>query len=486
MGNYLTSTISAEEHDQHVHVRPARRLTNEKGRPIVRLEDLPEDVLHTILSKLPAREVVRSSVLSSEWRSVWTTCIKLSFNGPDVCSGRDGAKSEQGTQVFIDRVDTVLQRHRGRAVDQFEIKFIFESKLADHLDNWIRFAMTAHTKNLAFDLAPPSNFLKHGDHYRFPFELLDREGASCLQRLQLCFVSFRPPPAQFVGFPNLRKLALHVLNTTNQDLDNILGSCCKLEWLSIVRCHLKDELKVTRPLSHLRYLRVMHCDITKIDFHAAELSTFVYKGSFIPVSLRHASKLEKAKIWFYDTTFQQAITSLLDGLPDVRNLTLQFSFQRLENRWVLNSPHMFSQLRHVQILLIATDEDADKILYLVSFLRAAPFIEKLEVHFLCLPTLWFANCGPLRQQIPANEYKYVNLKNVRVTGFRGARGQVEFLMHVVENAPAIQGVTVDTTQRLTDAYDPDEATPTLDRAALDMVRGPVLKGLPSHAKLSLI
>ncbi|XP_047052723.1 F-box/FBD/LRR-repeat protein At1g13570-like isoform X2 [Lolium rigidum] len=444
MGNYLTSTISAQEHDQHVHVRPARRLTNEKGRPIVRLEDLPEDVLHTVLSKLPAREVVRSSVLSRKWRSVWTTCIKLSFNDADVCSGRGGAKSEQGTQVFIDRVDAVLRRHRGRAVDQFEIKFIFESKLADHLDNWISFAMTAHTKNLAFDLAPPSNFLKHGDHYR-------------------------PPPAQFVGFPNLRKLALHVLDTTNQDLDNILGSCCKLEWLSIVRCHLKDELKVTRPLSHLRYLRVMHCDITKIDFHAAELSTFVYKGSFIPVSLRHASKLEKAKIWFYDTTFQQAITSLLDGLPDVRNLTLQFSFQRLENRWVLNSPHMFSQLRHVQILLIATDEDADKILYLVSFLRVAPFIEKLEVHFHCLPTLWFANCGPLRQQIPANEYKYVNLKNVRVTGFRGARGQVEFLMHVVENAPAIQGVTVDTTQRLTDAYDPDEATPTLDRAALDMI-----------------
>jgi hypothetical protein len=83
-------------------------------------------------------------------------------------------------------------------------------------------------------------------------------------------------------------------------------------------------------------------------------------------------------------------------------------------------------------------------------------------------------------------YKYVNLKNVHVTGFRGARGQVEFLLHVVENAPAIQVVTVDTTQRLTDAYDPDEATPILDSAALDMVRGPLLERLPSHAKLSLV
>jgi hypothetical protein len=47
-------------------------------------------------------------------------------------------------------------------------------------------------------------------------------------------------------------------------------------------------------------------------------------------------------------------------------------------------------------------------------------------------------------------------------------------------------VTVDTTQRLTDDYDPDEATPTLDSAALDMVRGPLLERLPSRAKLSLV
>ncbi|KAM0845442.1 hypothetical protein ACQ4PT_056351 [Festuca glaucescens] len=484
MGNYLTSTATAEEH--HVRVRPARRLKNEQGRPIVRLEDLPEDVLCTILSKLPAKEAVRSSILSGEWRSVWTTCTKLSFNGADACWSGGGKAEQRCAQVFIQHVNAVLQKHRGRAIEQFEVKFILDSKLADHLDSWIRFSMSSQTKNLALDLASPSNFLRHGDHYRFPFELLDKEGVSCLQRLQLCFVSFEPPPAQFLGFPNLRKLALHLLNTTSKDLDSILGTCCKLEWLSIVRCHLKDELKVTRPLSRLHYLRVMHCDITKIDFHAANLSTFVYKGRFIPVALRRASKLESVKIWFSSTTFQHALASLLEGLLDVQNLTLQLSCQRLETRWVLNSPRMFSQLRHAQILLLLSDEDEDKILYLVSFLRAAPFIEKLEIHFLGLPSLWFANDGPLRQEIPTSEYKYVNLKNVRVTGFRGARGQVEFLVHVVENAPEIQVVTVDTTQRLTDAFDPDEATPTLDSAALDIVRGPLLKRLPSHAKLSLV
>ena len=52
----------------------------------------------------------------------------------------------------------------------------------------------------------------------------------------------------------------------------------------------------------------------------------------------------------------------------------------LQTTWVLDSCQVFSQLRHVQIVLMLYEEDEDKILYLVSLLRVAPFIQKLEVH----------------------------------------------------------------------------------------------------------
>ncbi|XP_037439176.1 F-box/FBD/LRR-repeat protein At1g13570-like [Triticum dicoccoides] len=482
MGNYLTSRITAEKH-AHVKQQTSK---NRNGRPGLKFHDLPEDVLCTILSKLPAKEAVRTSVLSTDWRCTWTACPRLSFGVDDVST--NAKRKHQHTQMFIDRVNAVLTKHSGRAVDQLEIKFIFETKLVDHLNNWIRFAMSAHTKSLAFDLAPPDNFPKYGDHYRFPFEqFTDNKSVSCLACLQLSFVCFEPPPANFIGFPNLRKLHLHVLKTTRQDLESILSSCVNLEWLSLLRCHLKDQMKVVRrPLSHLRYLKVVHCDITKIEFNAPMLSTFVYDGPYIPITLHHAAKLENATIRFLGAVFQHCIASLLNGLPDVHNLTLHLGMQELEARWMLNSPRVFSHLRHVQILLIIHYEEYDKILYLVSFLRVAPFIEKLEVHFHDIGTLWFATDGPLRQEMPPCEDKLVNLKDVRVTGFRGARGQAEFLMHVVENAPAIEVVTVDTAQRLTDAWDPDEPIPRLDSAALDMVRAPLLKTLPPNAKVSLI
>lgn len=478
MGNYLTSASTPEK---HVWVKPATRSTNDGGGHSIKLQDLPEDLLATILSKLPAEEVVRTSVLSSEWRWMWTACPKLHFNGVDDACRNGG---NQNSQMFIDGVNAVLQKHRGKFVDNLEIKFIAENKQVYHINNWIRFAISSRTRKLAFDLASPPNGQGHRDHYRFPFELLDKESVCCLQCLQLSFVCLKPP-SQFIGLPNLRKLELYLVKTTRRDLENMLCSCCKLERLSLVRCHLNDELRVTQPLSHLQYLQVICCRLTKIEFHAANISTFVYDGSCIPFSLHHASKLENAKISFTGAILQHVAESLLDGLPNVQNLTLQLALWWLETRWMLNIPRMFSQLRHLQLRLLIPIGETDKILYLlVSLMRVVPLIEKLEVHFHGISTLWFANYGPLRQEIPPCDYAH--LKSIHVTAFRAARSQVEFLLHVLENAPAVQVVTLDTAQRLTDARNPDEIDPTQSSVAFDVVRGPLLEKLPSHAKLFLV
>lgn len=101
-------------------------------------------------------------------------------------------------------------------------------------------------------------------------------------------------------------------------------------------------------------------------------------------------------------------------------------------------------------------------------------------------TMWFANKGPSRGDIPRSEQKYLHLKNMHVTGFKATKGQLQLLFHVVENAPAIEIVTVDTIQRLYDLLDPDEILPALRSSALDIVRDPLSKRLPPDAKLNLL
>jgi hypothetical protein len=52
-----------------------------------------------------------------------------------------------------------------------------------------------------------------------------------------------------------------------------------------------------------------------------------------------------------------------------------------------------------------------------------------------------AEVGPCRKDFGQCKYNY--LKDIWITGFKAARGQLEFLIHVVENAPALEILLVE-------------------------------------------
>ncbi|PAN26564.1 hypothetical protein PAHAL_5G022000 [Panicum hallii] len=136
---------------------------------------------------------------------------------------KDVTGTQFSTQKFIEKVNAVIKQYNGKLVEELEVKLEFDIKLAEHLYSWVSFALSSRAKNLALDLLP-ANFQLHPDLYRFPFELCDGGSVSRLQKIQLSFISFEPPP-QFSGFPNLKKLDLHVVRATQIDLPNMLANC---------------------------------------------------------------------------------------------------------------------------------------------------------------------------------------------------------------------------------------------------------------------
>ena len=210
-------------------------------------------------------------------------------------------------------------------VETLEVRMdLVDSLLVHHLNNWVSFAASSGTKNLTLDLKPAEFYCKPQlDRYVFPFQLLDSGSISRLQHMQLSFVSLKPP-SHHRGFPNLKKLYLQLVHASKKDLGHVLSHCCNLEWLCIDRCNLNDELVVNGPLSHLLYLHIDCCEFTKVEFHARNLTTFEYYGRFIPIGLSHSLKIQSANIMFYKADFQDALISLLNGLPNVENLTLRW------------------------------------------------------------------------------------------------------------------------------------------------------------------
>jgi hypothetical protein len=59
---------------------------------------------------------------------------------------------------------------------------------------------------------------------------------------------------------------------------------------------------------------------------------------------------------------------------------------------------------------------------------------------------WFLNKGSGRKHREQCEYNY--LKSMHMTGYKGAIGQREFLLHIVENASALEVLTVEISKRL--------------------------------------
>ncbi|XP_047063574.1 putative FBD-associated F-box protein At1g61330 [Lolium rigidum] len=404
-----------------------------KTRAKVHLADLSEDLLSVVLSKLPIKDAVRTGLLSSKWRHMSRGCSKLKFDGFTVCgSGVFGG--QEYTQKFIDNVNAVMRQQQCMVVEELVIRFGFDIKLVDHVNTWVDFAVSSRTKSLALDLAP-AKF--RADQYRFPVELLDDASLYRLRHLQLSFASFELP-CQFSGFPNLRTLDLHMLRVTRKDLQDTLSNCVNLEWFSMVRCHLNDELTVGRPLSKLLYLRIVHCKITKIVLNAVKLETFIFYGRLYPVDLGGAPELKHADLDFYSSVpLEHALTVLPKVLSSVQDLTLR-ALIPLKMPLLMETPYKFSQLKHLDLWLIIEHKEAGNILSLASFLRAAPYLEKLEMHFSVFD---FAHrvSHPIKI-LPRCPHDY--LKSLHITGFSGTTSQLELLVHTVENAHALEFLTI--------------------------------------------
>lgn len=464
-------------HENNIVSGQKKRPDFEQTITNIQFLDLPTDVLGMILSKLPPKEIVRTSVLSNKWKHIWTICPKLRFDGSTMC-GKDVAGTQHYSQKFIGNVNGVLKQYHGKVVEELELQFEYGVTLAEHLNDWVNFALLSRAKNIALDLLP-AKWERHPDPYRFPIELFDSESISRLQHLQLSSMSFESP-SQFNGFPNLKKLDLHDLRVTRKDLQDMLSNCLNLEWLSIVRCHLDDELMVLRPLPRLLYLHVVYCRISKIEFRATNLQTFVYHGHLIPFYLGPALALKDARLYLTGKiTLGFALTVLPKLFPSVQNLIFHCTLP-LEMHGLQGNSYKFSQLKYLQLRIPAWLEYLNNLLSLSSFLSAAPFIEQLEIHFSVVE---LPDGSEAIRRLPRATHNH--LKNLTITGFAGCMGQVELLVHIAENAPNLETLSIDRVTVTRFGYDEEYEKQSRSKA-LDIARKHLDGRTSQNTKVSML
>ncbi|XBH86556.1 hypothetical protein VPH35_074190 [Triticum aestivum] len=357
--------------------------TRRGHKGVLQLHHLPLDTLSDIVSLLSFKEAARMSVLSSQWRHLWRSCIRdLVFTRETMCCPMPMSREEQDREAFIRNVECVLcQLDPTIARDKFVLEFkLINTNVQTHVDRWVAFCATSRVKHIVFDFKPGS-WGKHDNSFNFPIHLFIN-GAPAVRSLCLMSAYLNPVPG-FSSFTNLRKLMLDSVSGDIQCM--LLPACSMLEWLSIVRCTL-HSLTTSQPLRQLRYLCVHYCfNVQKLEVQAPNLNTFIF-GSLEthPVSFIIDGCLEiqevtiKLPTWRSDL-FDYAFAD--HGMANVPKLSVELAIDS-KVPGCAKCPSKFVNLKHLILTVdvLANDKYTSGILRLACLLELSPVLNRLELH----------------------------------------------------------------------------------------------------------
>ncbi|XP_047085180.1 putative F-box/FBD/LRR-repeat protein At1g78760 [Lolium rigidum] len=413
-------------------LRFKRRRVN--GRPKARLDNLPEDLIQKILSRLTLKEVARISTLSSGWREAWRYHPDLIFDIDKLFDGKD-----KGDQEFVTSVNAIVKDHYRTVVNKFKVNYGLSEEHGDDLDGWISFAVSSKAKNVVLDLRPapkcPDNV------YNFPLHLFAHRNSSCVLSLRLVLVCLRPAP-DFCGFVNLRSLKLHRAYVS-KDLHCMLSQCVVLEWLSLTDCFI-SSFTMSEPLDHLKYACIQNCSLQSIQLDAPNLTVFEYSEKDVPIVLGKFHKLTKAKIEVLSDSdnLDYTFSHLVSTMPNVEEISLRLHIQNEARQFMTNNRCDFFNLRHLEIEVLVDGNPgcSSGILRLASLLELTPSLEVFNLHVLFSSELRYHAVADARK---TSGRKLSHLKRVFMSGFADLRGQVELAWYILEHATALKRMVID-------------------------------------------
>ncbi|KAL5856305.1 hypothetical protein ACOSQ3_006146 [Xanthoceras sorbifolium] len=212
------------------------------------ISKLPDHVLSHILSRLKTKDAVKTCVLSSRWKDVWTLIYNLHFEYWHF----------RGSINFENFVDKVLGRCQSQEIQNFRIALDFsnDTELLSRFPLWISFAIEHKVQNLEINVNYDSeigNWLP----IRLPQSILT---CKTLVKLKLdsgnCDFDFDIHDS-VACFPSLKILCVELLCSKSNLMEKLFSSCPVLEELTI-REDLEDTENVLTFDITVRTLKILN------------------------------------------------------------------------------------------------------------------------------------------------------------------------------------------------------------------------------------
>ncbi|XP_077223820.1 F-box/FBD/LRR-repeat protein At1g13570-like [Tasmannia lanceolata] len=357
------------------------------------ISNLPRGVIDAILVRLPFKDAVRTSILSSNWRYMWVTIPHIVFDWQ--CDPTDIPSSNETLKKCVNIVYQVLLRHRGS---------IHKFKCVDYLppcsdfNQWILFVSRHGIKELILEFSC-------GDIYKLPSCFFSCQELYNL-RLQHCI--FKIPQA-FEGFSRLKSLYLCDVVISSDELQCLISKSPLLESLT----YLDYGYEHTCPKINIPDLR------------------YLYLGGSFEV------------ICFENTPVEElGMHKVLCCLRNVEVLRMHNQF--LKFLAVADVPEMVpNTFGHLKKLSLDVDfENGKEILAILCFFRSSHRLQKLEIR------AYFTESDDHPAVVPwkAQEQKDCMLKHLRTVKMDnvvGNKSEIKFIRLLLANSPVLKTLTID-------------------------------------------
>ncbi|KAL4619597.1 hypothetical protein ACB092_06G091200 [Castanea dentata] len=424
----------------------SKRQTLSPGKDAVvdRISSLPESLLCHILSFLPTKESIATSILSTRWKLLWTLVPKLFLDSDKINTSElsldDDEDVEEAREIMFAHVlSSVLAQQECGELQTFRLKWQFWWD-GSHLDAWLRTAAARKVKELNLDI-----YTDRDENLKLPPSFFSCRTLVVLNLTGTIDIDIDTPSLSF-NFPSLKILRLvriwlpSIINSQEHSFLKLLSGCPVLEDLSFTTDHFEGEYKLCVPT--LKRLSISEIEYNESDYeleiNAPALEYFEFYGDLRVIKFyEKLNNLVQADVYPYDSDYEDEefdrtwVFNIFAALNNVKFLS--FSPDGTERHNFGNIyPSSFQNLVRLKFKVDGCNWNV-----LRDLLQKAPNLETLVItkgyDFVESNLYWKEP-----QYDPAN---LSSLTSFYYRGFKGLNDEVELVKYVLKEARVLKTAT---------------------------------------------